>query len=327
MSAKPDFRAEWTSAYINNLPDSSFAYIESGGSKDDQGKTTPRSLRHFPIKNAEGQCDRAHTRNALSRAPQSPFGDKAMPKIRGCARALGIEVSESSYPRGVSSMGTERRFTLVPVEYRSADGASPAIGGYAAVFNSPSRNLGGFTERVDPAAFNRSASRGWEGVIARFNHDDNQLLGSTGGGTLRLHTDEEGLHYEVTPPGTRSGEDVVELVRRGDVRASSFAFHAIEDAWDTDDRNYVRRNLLSVDLVDVAPVVSPAYPETTVGLASLQRQFPDIPLEEIRSMAERDELKKLFVRSDGPGPKKPVLGQAAMAEIMGKRDDPLADGG
>ena len=71
----------------NDLPDSAFAYIEPGGKKDDEGKTTPRSLRHFPVH------DKAHARNALARASQSPFGDKAMAKIKAACKKFGIEVS------------------------------------------------------------------------------------------------------------------------------------------------------------------------------------------------------------------------------------------
>lgn len=59
--------AEWDTEYINNLPDDCFAYIEAGGQKDEQGKTTPRSLRHLPYKNAQGNLDADHVRNALSR--------------------------------------------------------------------------------------------------------------------------------------------------------------------------------------------------------------------------------------------------------------------
>jgi hypothetical protein len=51
-----------STADINDLPDSDFAYIEPGGKKDDGGKTIPRSLRHYPIHDA------AHVRNALARA-------------------------------------------------------------------------------------------------------------------------------------------------------------------------------------------------------------------------------------------------------------------
>src|ERR1043166_2958780 len=97
--------AQLTSASINNLPDSAFAYIESGGSKDSSGRTTPRSLRHFPIHDA------AHVRNALARAPQSPFGAKAMPKIKAAAKKFGVQVSDSDSGRSAGWMDMERRYT------------------------------------------------------------------------------------------------------------------------------------------------------------------------------------------------------------------------
>jgi hypothetical protein len=79
--------AEMDTAAINDLPDSAFAYIEPGGKVVD-GKTEPRSLRHFPIHDA------AHVRNALARAPQSPFGPKAMPAILRAAKKFGVEVAQ-----------------------------------------------------------------------------------------------------------------------------------------------------------------------------------------------------------------------------------------
>lgn len=88
--SKVETMAEWTTEYINDLPDSAFAYIEPGGHKDEEGKTVPRSKRHFPLKNKNGELDPAHVRNALARAPQSPFGRRAMAKIREAARKLGI---------------------------------------------------------------------------------------------------------------------------------------------------------------------------------------------------------------------------------------------
>jgi hypothetical protein len=85
----PVAKAPMSTADQNDLPDSDFAYVEPGGKKDESGKTTPRSLRHFPIN------DEAHVRNALARAPQSPFGDKAMPKIRSAAKKFGIDVAKT----------------------------------------------------------------------------------------------------------------------------------------------------------------------------------------------------------------------------------------
>ncbi|MBT0158949.1 hypothetical protein G4O51_03075 [Candidatus Bathyarchaeota archaeon A05DMB-2] len=69
--------AEWDTEYINNLPDDCFAYIEAGGQKDDQGKTTPRSLRHLPYKSAQGNLDAAHVRNALARLDQTEISAEA----------------------------------------------------------------------------------------------------------------------------------------------------------------------------------------------------------------------------------------------------------
>lgn len=58
--------AEWTTAYINSLPDSSFAYIESCYGKTSENK----GLRHLPYKNEDGKIDLPHLRNALARVDQ-----------------------------------------------------------------------------------------------------------------------------------------------------------------------------------------------------------------------------------------------------------------
>ena len=63
--------AIWTTAYVNDLKDACFLWIQPGGSKDTEGKTKPRSLRHFPYKDASGAVDLPHLRNAIARIPQS----------------------------------------------------------------------------------------------------------------------------------------------------------------------------------------------------------------------------------------------------------------
>lgn len=64
-------KARWSRAYVNDLPDTAFLYIEAGGDKDEGGKTVPRSLRHFPVRDNRGEPDVPHLRNALARIPQS----------------------------------------------------------------------------------------------------------------------------------------------------------------------------------------------------------------------------------------------------------------
>lgn len=222
----------------------------------------------------------------------------------------------------------ERRFTPVRVEIRTQTGSDkPVIGGYAAVFNRTSKPLMGYVERVNPSFFNQSRADSWPDVVCRYNHDNNLLLGTTAAGTLRLSVDETGLAYEVDPPQARA--DVVELVSRGDVGKSSFAFRILPngDEWGLDERSYPMRTLLKGRLVDVAPCNTPiaAYADTSSGLRTLAEQV-GAALEEVRTAAESDELRRFFQRvSDRPMPKpeKPKLfGPAALANLDARRRDP-----
>lgn len=187
----------------------------------------------------------------------------------------------------------ERRFTSGVVEVRAADSERRTIGGYAAKFHKRSRDLGGFVEQIDSRFFNKSRGDGWPGVLARYNHDDNMLLGTSDAGTLRLSVDSVGLAYEVDVP--RHREDVYELVSRGDVRKSSFAFVAYEDDWSETEEGYPLRTLISGRLIDVAPVNTPAYPDTSTGLRSLAERV-GADFEEIRRLAKARELHKVLKR-------------------------------
>jgi uncharacterized protein len=333
-------RAEMTSAAINDLPDSAFAYIEPGGTKDAGGKTTPRSKRHFPVHDA------AHVRNALARAPQSPFGKSAMPKILAAAKRFGVTVSgDNRAAFGMPDMeGTfpERRFTRFPPEVRSDGEQGPQyIYGYAAAFGKLSRKLGGFVEQVDPVAFNETKTLGWPDVVCRYNHKDDALLGTTHARTLRLATDNTGLAYEVEPPRARA--DVLEYVARGDVRHSSFAFRVFPggDEWGVSEFNYPMRTLVSVQLVDVAPVLDPAYPDATAGARALDgaiRSLSDwvqADVEEVRARLNDGRGMEFFKRYrdiDGrpkerqlKPPKRPVMtGAQALLALQANTEDPWA---
>jgi hypothetical protein len=105
---------KWSKAFMNELPDSSFAYIEPGGEKDEEGKTYPRYLRHFPVKDKEGNWDKAHLINALARLKQidkktSPWlTDEARKKILSVIKA-GYKALEMEWPEDLEEMlGTEK---------------------------------------------------------------------------------------------------------------------------------------------------------------------------------------------------------------------------
>lgn len=174
----------------------------------------------------------------------------------------------------MSERELEVRCAAHAVELRAAENGLGTLAGYAAVFNRHSQNLGGFVEQVDPAAFNKSLADSAP-VMARGNHDDAHLLGTTWAGTLRLLVDGTGLMYEVDLPDTTSGRDFHALAARGDVRWSSFAFRTIEDEWGLTEQGFPLRTLRSVQLVDVAPVNSPAYLDTTVAARNFAQRVAD----------------------------------------------------
>lgn len=189
-------------------------------------------------------------------------------------------------------MTTERRFATGTVELRAdIDEASPIAEGYAAVFGRSSLDLGGFFEVIDPAAFTKSVREA--DVVALWNHDDGALLGRVTSGTLRLSIDEHGLRYDVDLPDTATGRDLLALLRRQDVRGSSFGFRTIRDKWEQDDKGVVTRTLLEVALIDVSPVTRPAYPDTSAAVRSLAHQT-NLDLAEVDAAFRSRDLGPLL---------------------------------
>jgi HK97 family phage prohead protease len=165
----------------------------------------------------------------------------------------------------------ERRIFDEETEIRAAAGEDGKrnIEGYAVMFNSMSRDLGGFRERFLPTAFD-AVLRTNPDVVALFNHDYNLILGRTRAGTLRIYSDTKGLGYVIQPPASRG--DVIEAIDRGDVRGSSFAFTVTKkggDAWMDEGGVLVREVRNVAKLFDVSPVVNPAYPDTSVARRSM----------------------------------------------------------
>ena len=63
-------------------------------------------------------------------------------------------------------------------------------------------------------------------IRALVEHNNQRLLARSnrGKGTLQLDIDDHGLKYRFVSPNTTHGNDIVEMVKRGDISGSSFAF-------------------------------------------------------------------------------------------------------
>jgi HK97 family phage prohead protease len=305
-------RAELSSKTINDLPDSDFAYIESGGTKDSEGKTVPRDLRHFPIH------DEAHVRNALARAPQSPFGDKAMPKILAAAKKFGIEASEKKsadvtevelvnnvFPisestkadprrrkkdrhRAVALMPEVRHWSASGLEIRSASKTDEiVITGSPIVFDTPYavRDMfGEFQEMMAPGVARQVMEDGAD-VRFLFNHDGLPLA-RTLAGTLTLTETDGTVDFEARLDARQQlANDLAIAIERKDVTQMSCGFIVARDEWDDDEENRTIHQF--ADLLDVSAVTYPASPTTSIQIA--QRMALEMPVE------SRARLRRLLV--------------------------------
>ena len=154
-------------------------------------------------------------------------------------------------------MISHRDFTSAP----SVEGRT--LTGIAAVYGQPSRLIREqgrtFTERIAPGAFGAIAD-----VKLYYNHDSSMPLARTQSGTLKLDSRADGLHYTATLPDTTLGNDVRELLTRGDLTgAMSFGFFVTQDTWSKD---RTERTVNAATLVEVSLVQDAAYPQTTSSL-------------------------------------------------------------
>lgn len=150
----------------------------------------------------------------------------------------------------------------------SIESKGRTLSGYAAVFDSPTM-IGNIQEVIRKGAFIRSlASQDAPKIKAIYEHDTSQLLGRLGSNTLRLSEDEKGLKFELDLPNTTLGNDVAELVKRGDLSGCSFGFIVRSENW-TD----AGRELLDVDLFEITLTSDPAYEATSVDLRSKHKMI------------------------------------------------------
>lgn len=179
------------------------------------------------------------------------------------------------------------------------------IVGYAAVFNSMSEEMWGFREKIAPGCFSKTIQE--DDIRALWNHDSNHVLGRNKSGTLSLSEDLKGLKIDILPPDAQWARDLMTSIDRGDIDQMSFGFKTVAQLWEGEYPDEVR-TLVEVKLYDVSPVTFPAYPDTEVGLRSLEKYRKEHPLilqepespQEIRCnsyalLGEEDEIYKQIV--------------------------------
>lgn len=184
---------------------------------------------------------------------------------------MSKEIKNNQPPTTDTTSKVEKRVFNIHLRAASDEGAeSRTVEGYAAVFDSPSEDMG-YTEIIERGAFDDVMG---DDVRALLNHDANYVMARTASSTLNLEQDPKGLKFSFDMPNTTYGNDLLIMMGRGDVNQCSFAFSIKEHAWESikdEDGNYhyTRRIKKFERLYDVSIVTYPAYPDTSVAVRSM----------------------------------------------------------
>lgn len=164
--------------------------------------------------------------------------------------------------------GRETRAITRGLELRAVSGGEQrTAAGYAALFNVETDIGGYWKETIAPGAFTRSLRE--RDVVALHSHDTGRVVGRSGAGTLILKEDETGLHFSNDLPDTSDGRDLAVQIEREDIPGMSFGFITRKQEWD-ETVDPPKRTILEADLFEITYTAFPAYPDTSVGLRSLE---------------------------------------------------------
>lgn len=177
----------------------------------------------------------------------------------------------------------------VSFEIRAAEtgGDGLTLSGYAAVFDNATRIdnwEGTFDEKIARGAFKRSINA--RTPVLQFEHGRHPLLGSMPLGQItKLREDDHGLYVEARLADNWLIQPVRDAIASGAIDGMSFRFQVVRESWN-DQTDVPMRTLEEVKLLELGPVVFPAYESTTVGVrsASLDELF-ELPSEDRQVIA------------------------------------------
>ncbi|WP_375290908.1 HK97 family phage prohead protease [Qipengyuania sp.] len=177
-------------------------------------------------------------------------------------------------PAPKSNDGRELRTLTKGLELRFAqsDGQSSTTKGYACLFDNVTSIGGYWQERFSRGAFAKSL--GERDVVALHSHDDGRPMGRMSRDTLRIQEDDKGLLFENDLPDTQDGRDLATSIDRGDIEGMSFRFRALKEEWD-ETQDPPMRTVIEAELYEITYTAFPAYPDTEVGMRSLEHSRQD----------------------------------------------------
>lgn len=183
-------------------------------------------------------------------------------------------------------------------------GEGRIIEGYAVVFGQESRVMydrekqRAFVEVIERGAITEEMLRDSD-VKALLEHNKQRLLAryNHGVGSLSLELDDYGMKYRFEAPNTVDGDFAVEMIKRGDIYGSSFAYFA-NDKDKTKVSYSMKDGLLTrtvhrIDrITDISPVSDPAFFGTDVTVRSMDDMIAELSGDGRDYLIELNNLRK-----------------------------------
>lgn len=164
----------------------------------------------------------------------------------------------------------ELRSFLQGIELRSVAKQgflTDGLKGYAVVYGTESRDMGGWKEVIARGAMADSLKKGLD-VRLLYQHDSKQPMARESAGTLMLREDSKGVYFEADLTDNSLNRDVISNVKARNLDAMSFGmpYGSVTAKWERSaDKKYDVRTVTKADVVEISVVTWAAYEDTTLA--------------------------------------------------------------
>ena len=163
------------------------------------------------------------------------------------------------------------------IEFRNTSVEERVISGMAIVFNQISNELWdsqkkrSFREVILPTAVTQEVLDNSD-IIFNINHKRDNMVARRyhGKGSLQVELRDDGVAFSFKVPNTQLGNDLLEMIERGEVFDCSFAFIDSGATWDFSGDIPLRTVTNITQLFDFSAVWNGAYSQTEISARSIE---------------------------------------------------------
>jgi len=197
------------------------------------------------------------------------------------------------------------------IEFRNTSVEERVISGMAIVFNQVSNELWDsekrrtFREVILPTAITQEVLDNSD-IIFNINHKRDNMVARRyhGKGSLSVELREDGVAFSFKVPNTQLGNDLLEMIMRGEVFDCSFAFTDSGATWDFSGDIPLRTVTNITQLFDMSAVYTGAYSQTEISARSIEEAEEaskaeptnvEVPQEEVSNETEINTTEEVPV--------------------------------